>query len=53
MEKNAGKGDSPRNNHSKEFKSNYDEINWGNKESKSNNKDYKRRYIYKKSNFSN
>lgn len=23
-----GKGDSPRNNHSKKFKSNYDQINW-------------------------
>ena len=23
-----GKGDSPKNNHSKKFKSNYDKINW-------------------------
>lgn len=26
-----GKGDKPRNNHSKEFRHNYDEIDWGHK----------------------
>ena len=26
-----GKGDSPRNNHSKQFKKNYDQINWSKK----------------------
>ena len=26
-----GKGDAPRNNHSKQFKKNYDQINWNKK----------------------
>lgn len=29
-----GKGDSPRNNHSKKFKSNYKKINWSKKAKK-------------------
>jgi len=29
MSKQAGKGDKPRNNFSKEFKKNYDRIDWG------------------------
>jgi len=29
-----GKGDAPRNNHSKKFKSNYEKINWSKKTKK-------------------
>jgi hypothetical protein len=32
----AGKGDKPRNCFSKQYKSNYDEINWGKKKEKKN-----------------
>jgi hypothetical protein len=32
----AGKGDKPRNCFSKQYKNNYDEINWGKKKEKKN-----------------
>jgi len=39
MKKQAGKGDKPRNCFSKEFKKNYDNINWGHgKKQKPSNK---------------
>ena len=34
--KNAGKGDKPRNCFSKKFKKNYDKINWGKNKKSSN-----------------
>ena len=35
---NAGKGDKPRNCFSKNYKSNFDKINWGKKKSSSSKK---------------
>lgn len=36
-DKNAGKGDFPRNCFSKQFKKNYDQINWSNRKNKTTN----------------
>jgi len=38
IEKSAGKGSSPRNCFSKNYKNNYDLINWSNKKQKKNTK---------------
>lgn len=39
----AGKGDKPRNCFSKEFRKNYDEINWSKNDSKKLSKESKKR----------